>query len=205
MKPILGVLLALSLAACGLAGPQRATTWYVLDDLAPAVAASADPQPAWPGALLVMDTQSPGFYEDSALAYSRTPGTRGHYRYARLLDLPAQRATQLMRQRLERMGLFQTVAAPGAGIFGRYQLNTRLLDFYHDASQPPGAVRLVLEVELVSREDARRIAQIRIDTRAPTPSADATGAAKASSQALTQALDQLVAWLQALPRPSAQK
>lgn len=190
----------LPLGACGLNTPRQAPTWYVLEDLA-TTGPSPNASPAWPETLLLRETDAPAFYQGTALAYSRGAGTRGHYQYARLTEPPAPRLAQLLRRRLEQAALFQAVAPLASGVVGGYQLNTRLLDFYHDASQAPGEVILVLEVELIRRADARLLAHTRVETRAAAASHDARGAAAAGNVALTQALDQLTAWLARLPRP----
>lgn len=189
------VILLLSLAAlgaCGFTGPRHATTWYVLEDQGKVAAATA---PVWTDTLLLRETDAPTFYQSGALAYSRAAGTRGYYQYARQSEWPAPRITQLLRQRLERAALFPAVAPLGVGVSGGYQLNTRLLDFYHDAAQAPGEVILVLEAELIRRADARLIARTRVETRAPASSHDAAGAARAANHALTQALDRITDWL----------
>jgi len=194
MKAHLIIFSLLFLSGCGMSGPRQAATWYVLEDLGKPLA-SPGTKPAWPGTLLVRETDAPIFYQGSAMAYSRAAGTRGHYQYARQAELPAPRIAQLLRQRLEQSGLFSAVAPLGSGVEGGYQLNTRLLDFYHDAAQAPGEVKLVLEAELVRRGDAHLLARTRIETRAPAPSHDARGAAQGANVALTQALDRLTEWL----------
>jgi cholesterol transport system auxiliary component len=192
----------LCLGACGMSGPRTASTFYVLQDLGKKTANPTNPaaKPAWPGTLLVRETDAPTFYQASAMAYSRAAGTRGHYQYARLTELPAPRIAQLIRQRLEQSALFTAVVPLGSGIEGGYQLNTRLLDFYHDAVRAPGEVILVLEAELVRRGDAHLLAHTRIETRAPASSLDAGGAAQGANAALTQALDRLTEWLAGVPR-----
>lgn len=182
----------LLLGGCSLNGPRQATTWYVLED--PGQMAAA-PRPVWQDTLLLRETDAPAFYQGPALIYSRAAGTRGQYQYARLTEWPAPRIAQLLRQRLEQAALFQAVAPLGAGVSGGYQLNTRLLDFYHDARQAPGEVILVLEAELIRRADARLLARTRIETRAPAASHDAAGAAGAANAALGQALDRISVWL----------
>lgn len=182
----------LLLGGCGLTGPRQAATWYVLED--PGRTAAA-PRPVWRDTLLLRETDAPAFYQGPALIYSRAAGTRGQYQYARLTEWPAPRIAQLLRQRLEQAALFQAVAPLGAGVSGGYQINTRLLDFYHDARQAPGEVILVLEAELIRRADARLLARTHIETRAPAASHDAAGAAGAANAALGQALDRITVWL----------
>lgn len=194
MKALL-VLLFL-LAGCGISGPRQAATWYTLNDQG-STAAVARP---WVGTLLVGETEVPEFYQSRALAFSRTPGTRGHYQYARLTDSPAAAVAEAIRQRLGQSAVFTSVAAAGSGVSGEYRLNTRLLDFFHEAEHAPGQMKLVLEVELVQRQQARLLARTRIETTAPCATYDARGAAAASNVALTQALNQLTVWLAELPR-----
>ena len=191
----------LLLSACSLPGPRPAATWYVLEDQSSPTAIASSNKPIWPGTLLVRESDAPSFYQSSALAYSRTPGTRGHYQYARHTEMPGPRLATLIRQRLEQSGLFPAVAPLGSGVEGRYQINTRLLDFYHDAAQAPGTVKLHLEVELIRRADAHLLARTRIETSAPAPSHDAAGAARGANAAVTQALDQLTTWLTQIPKP----
>ncbi len=188
----------LFLAACSLPGPRPAPTWYVLDDLS---SATTLPRPVWPGTVLVRESDAPSFYQANAMAYSRAPGTRGHYQYARQTEMPAPRIAQLIRQRLEQTGLFPAVVPLGSGVEGSYQINTRLLDFYHDATQAPGTVQLRLEVELVRRSDAHLLARTRIETSAAATSHDARGAAQGANAAVTRALDQLTVWLGSIPQP----
>ena len=197
MKSHLILFCLLLLSACSLSGPRQAATWYVLEDLG---SATPTAKPAWPGTLLLRESDAATFYQSNTMAYSRAPGTRGYYQYARQTELPAPRIAQLIRQRLEQSGQFAAVAPLGAGVEGAYQLNTRLLDLYHDASQVPGEVKLLLEFELVRRSDAHLLAHTRIETRAAAPSHDARGAAQGANVALTQALDRLTAWLAGLPR-----
>lgn len=192
MKTPLSLALLLTLAGCGLGSPRPPVTWYVLEDRPAAVASAAT---AWPGPLLVRETETSDFYQSKALVFSRAAGTRNHYQYARQPEPPAAQLALLIRQRLEKSGLFPVVSMPGSGVESRYQLNTRLLDLYHDAAQAPGVVRLVLEAELVKLDEGRQLAVTRIETSAPTASHDAAGAAAASNQAVGQALDQLVEWL----------
>ncbi len=193
MQTRLAILLSLLLlAGCGLTGPRHAPTWYVLEDQGRTSAAST---PVWKDTLLLRETDAPAFYQGPALVYSRAAGTRGQYQYGRLTEWPAPRFTQLLRSRLEQAALFQAVAPLGAGVSGGYQLNTRLLDFYHDAARAPGEVVLVLEAELIRRADARLLARARIETRAAAQSHDAAGAAGAANAALTQALDRMMVWL----------
>lgn len=193
--------LALALAGCNvLAGRPRPVSLYVLQ--AP-MASAAAPAARSSAALLLGDTDAPGIYQGLNLVYSRTPGTLSQYQYARWSELPARRFNTLLRQRLDTSGLFQSVADVGAGVRGDLQLNIRLLEFQHDAAQPPGVARVALEAELVDRRGATLVARRLFHAETPAPSHDATGAALALGRASGQALDELVAWLERVRPPDA--
>jgi len=194
MGRLLPLLLPLVLAACGFSGPPRhAQTTYILQasEVPPAVTA-----PLWHGTLLVRDMEAPAFYENAALAFSREPGTRGHYQYAHLTDPPAIAMTSLITHRLDRSGLFQDVTALGQGVTGNWQLNLTLIDLYHDASSPPGSVHLAYEAELVRRDLAQAVARRHVEAVAAATTYDATGAAAAANRAIDTSLVQLTEWLQ---------
>jgi len=179
-----------------LAGRPHPVTLHVLEPPAGAVHASpAATTKISSAVLLVRDTESPGVFQSLNLVYSRTPGTLSYYQYARWSEMPARRFNTLMRQRLDASGLYGAVAEMGSGVLADYQLNTRLLDFHHDAAQSPGVARVFLEAELVHRRDARLIARRQFKAEAPVPAYDATGAANGLGLASARILDELMVWL----------
>lgn len=192
MKRLALFLLTLTLAGCSvMPGPAQPVTYYVLPDPGP-VAASGQ---VHPGVLLLREMDASSFYQARGLAYSREPGTRAHYQFAQWAELPARRLTWLLRQRLEESGIFATVAPLGGGVIGDYQLNTRLVDFYHDASTRPGSVRLLLDAELVNRAQGRLLARQAFLVQLPVSSYDANGAAEAMGRAANQMVDEIAVWL----------
>lgn len=170
---------------------EHAVTHHVLTDPGPVQRSPA----TQPGVLLVREMDAPAFYQLPRLAYSRTPGTRAHYEYARWSEPPAQRLTWLLRQRLEAAGVFEVVAPLGGSVRGDYQLNTRLVDFYHDTATSPGVVLLVLEAEVLRRNDARLLERRMFVAQQPVSSHDVAGATEAMGRAATRAIDELTLWL----------
>lgn len=203
MKKILSVTaLALALAGCisfdgkGGAAP---TIYYVLDDVVPVdAAAPATGAPADAGAarrtLLVLDTTSSGFYDNDQLVFSRTPGTRGYYQFARWTERPGKRFADLMRSRLDRLGGYRVAAASGQ-VRGDLLLDTELIEFYHDARSQPGQVHLVLRADLLDLKRRTLLDRRVFEQRVPVATYDAAGAAAASGIAVGHTLDQLAAWL----------
>ncbi len=193
MKPRLATAaLALLLSACvRLPGQGQAVTYHVLTDPGPVVPSLA-PQA---GTLLVREMDAPAFYQDPRLVFSRTAGTRTHYAYARWSEAPARRLTWLLSQRLEAARAFGTIAPLGGGVQGEYQLNTRLVDLYHDSASPPGIALLVLEAELVRRSDARLLGRRMFVAQEPVSTFDAGGAADAMGRAANRVIDDLIVWM----------
>lgn len=192
MKRLGLLLLAALLAGClRMPGPGQAVTYYVLSDPGPLVKSPHSHS----GTLLLREMDAPALYQVPSPVYSREAGTRAHYQFARWSEPPAKRLTWLMRQRLDAAGVFAVVSPLGGGVRGDYQLNTRLVDFYHDAASPPGVVLLVLEAELLRRSDARLLERRLFVAQQAVSSNDAAGATEAMGRAANRVIDDLTLWL----------
>lgn len=203
------LVLLLALVGCSLPGARtQAISYHVLQApiLAPDSASVAStqviPVDTRRPLLLLRDTEANVFAHNPRLVYSRAAGTRAYYQYAFWTEAPPKQLQTLLRQRLLASGLYAGVVPLASGVRGDFQLNFRLLDFFHDAAVTPGLARIRLEAELIERGSARLIAQRTFLAQAPLASQDAASAAVALGQASGQALDQLVAWLTAI-QPSS--
>ena len=205
------IALVLALSGCvniGQHGNTPGVVYYVLDDNGSAAAPvparadalkDSDPPRAKERAesaptLLVPDTTAGGFYDADQLVFSRSAGTRGQYQFARWTERPGKRFADLLRARLDRLGSYR-VAAVGGYVRGDLMLDTRLVEFYHDASSEPGTMRLELRAELVDLRQRTLLGRRTFDQRVPLASYDAAGAAQASNVAVSRVLDDLSAWL----------
>ena len=192
LSRILILIAALTVGCTQLVSPKRVATHHVLTDPGPIV-----PSPrTLPATLLVREMDAPALYHVPRLVYSREAGTRKHYAYANWSELPAPRLTWLLRQRLEAADTFAVIAGLGSGIRGDYQLNTRLVDLYHEATEPPGTVLLILEAELLRRSDGELVGRRIFIAQHPAARFDAEAAADAMGRAATQVIDDLIAWLE---------
>lgn len=190
--------LASLLTGCINVGDRTATpavVFYVLND--PAPPAMALPVRADAPTLLVLDTATGSFYDTEQLIFSNSPGTRGQYQFARWTERPGKRFAELMRVRLDRQGAWH-VSTAGGYVRGDLMLDTELIEFYHDAVSQPGQVRLVLRAELVDLKQRKLLGRRVFEQQVALATYDAAGAAQASSQAASQALDELTAWLATL-------
>jgi cholesterol transport system auxiliary component len=186
---------AAGLAACSLlpGAPSQPVVHYILTDPGPLVFGAY----THPGVLLLREMDVPAFYQVPRLAYSREAGTRSHYEYARWSEPVGQRLTWLLRQRIEQAKVFDNVAGLSSGVLGDYQLNTRLVDFFHEAASPPGVVLLVLEAELIRRDTAQLIGHRLFVSQIPVARHEAAAASDAMGVAANQVIDELILWLEA--------
>ena len=144
--------------------------------------------------LLVLDTTTGGFYDSDQLVFSRSAGTRGQYQFARWTERPGRRFAELLRARLDQLGRYR-VAPAGGVVRGDLMLDTRLVEFYHDATSEPGQVRLELRAELVDLKQRRLLGRHTFEQKVPLTTYDAAGAVQASNLAVSRVLDDLSTWL----------
>ena len=144
--------------------------------------------------LLVLDTTTARYYNTDQLIFSRSPGTRGQYQFARWTERPGKRFADLMRTRLDQQSAWR-VSAAGGYVNGDVLLDTELVEFYHDATSNPGHVRLELRAELVDLKKRSLLGRRVFAQNVPLTSYDAAGAAAASNLAVSRALDDLGVWL----------
>lgn len=197
-RVVAGLSLVLMTAGCINVGLDNKNappeTNYVLNDLG-----RTPPQhPPKDLSLVVLDTQTSAFYDTDGLVYSDSKGTRSYYRYARWTERPGKRMTDLIRLRLDREKLFRTVVGNGQ-VKGDWLLETELIEFYHDAAQAPGKVRIVLQADVVDLASHTPVGHKLFNVEEDLPSFDAAGAHQGFDRATTRLLDELMDWLAALP------
>lgn len=185
----------IGLSACTLPGARTQPIRYFVLEVPPMTTSPTVANAARP-VLLLREAEPGGFGQNLHLIYSRAPGTQAQYQYALWNEAPPKKLHTLLRERLLASGLYAGVVPLGSGVQGDYQLNVRLHEFFHNATQMPGSARVRLEVELIQRSSARLLAQQMFVAEAALSSADATGAAAALGQASGKALDAVIAWLQ---------
>ncbi|MGO9445982.1 MAG: ABC-type transport auxiliary lipoprotein family protein [Thiobacillaceae bacterium] len=199
-KAALGGILLLLVSGCinlGIGGNKDtpAITNFVLDDLGrPAV--SRTPKPL---TLVVLDTQASAFYDADALAYSDRRGTRAYYQYAHWTERPGTRLTDLITLRLDREPLFTTVVGD-TDVRGDWSLETELLEFYHDATQRPGEVRVELSADVVDLASHTLVGHKLFSVTDALATYDAAGAHDSFNRATTRLLSELTDWLASLSK-----
>jgi cholesterol transport system auxiliary component len=183
-----------ALAGCLSFGQQETQRYYVLE---PAPAKAKAVSPPRPSTLLITPTTASGFYETPEIVYSRAPGERAYYQLSTWTERPGRRITELLAMRLERDGLFKTVATAASGVQGDVVLNTHLAEFFHDSATPPGTVKVTIAAALIDPARRTVLARRTFDQSAAAATYDATGAVQAFNQAIAAILDDISEWIDA--------
>ena len=191
--------LALALSGCvnldlGAGKDTKAIVYYVMEDGGRATSA-ATPSPR---TLLLADTVAGAFYDTDGMAFSSKPGTRGYYQLARWSERSSKRFSDLLLARLEHEKIFAAVSQVSGNVRGDWLLTTEILDFYHDAAQQPGVVRMALRAEVVNLKNRTLLARKTFVLSVPVSSFDASGAHQAFNEAATRTLNELADWLKEL-------
>jgi len=184
----------------GLGGEGTALAQYRLEDLSPRMQARAAPVDR---RLLITTLPSETIGDTYSMAYTRAAQQRQYYQFASWTDRPSARIVQLLIERIETRGVFESVSRLGGGIGGGLILNIGVNEFVHDIRS--STVRIEVTAELIERRGRDLVERKRFTTSAPVAEESAPAAVTAWSRALTSLLDELVPWLEktteALPPP----
>ncbi len=192
----IGIVLLSGCVNLDLPGVSNSTpiVYYVLEDAGrPAPAATPSPK-----TLILVDTLTGTFYDNDGMAFSKEPGTRGYYQFARWTERPGKRFTDLLITRLEQEKLFAAVAQTGTNVHGDWLLTTDIVELYHNAVKQPGMVKLVLRAEVTDLKSRTLVSRQLFTQSVPAPSYEAGGAYQAFNQAVSASLNELTDWLKTL-------
>jgi len=181
-------------AACSVPklGPGEATRYYVLVDQRED---SVEAPHQIKGTLLVLETEAAPFLASRKIIFSDSPSERGYYQYASWTESPNKQITGLLVNRLEESKALSTVTKVSGTTVGDFQLNSELLELYHDISERPGKARVSLRVELVNLKTRKIIAQKKFSAQAKLEEYDAAAAVEGLSHAVSNILHQVQSWL----------
>lgn len=203
IRLLLAVSTAAFTAACinvGLGGEASPQAQYRLEDLSPKVQPRSTPIDR---RLLLSTTPFESIGDTHSMAYSRAGQQREFYQFASWTDRPSARIVQLLTERIEARGMFESVSRLGGGIGGGLILNVGVSEFVHDVRT--GTARVEVTAELIERRGRNLVERKRFTASAPVAAENAPSAVAALSRALTTLFDELVPWLErtveALPPP----
>ncbi len=191
---ILICVICLHLCGCGsLLGIKRADeSFFVLTDNQKLPAA---PLASYKLRLLVRETKASAFIDSYKIIFSENPSTRGYYQFAKWAETPPAQFTRMLLDRAERAGICQTVSRLGSSALGDIQLNTEILEFYHDTQHTPGSIVIRLNAELVDLREYKTLSERSFTKKVPVEDYSAAGAVAAFSVGTNDLLDELLVWL----------
>ena len=155
---------------------------------------TAEPLPQHNTRLLVADAKANAFINSQKIIFSEGRYTRGYYQLARWVESPADRFTLLLIERLNRAKSFSTVSRLGSSGLGDVQLNTEIIDFFHDTEDMPGKTVVRVNAELVDLTRRTSLGTQSFEQQVPVKEYSAEGAVKAFTQAVNKILDDIVVW-----------
>ncbi len=145
--------------------------------------------------IFISDANSAAFINSLHILFSRSPETRGAYQLAAWTEPPPKRLAAILVERIECANLFHSVLRHSVYADVDLQLNTELIDFYHDISSKPGHVTVSLRAELLDLKKREVIASRLFTKEQSVMSFDVDGAVLAFSQASAALTDEIVVWL----------
>lgn len=175
-----------------LAGCAATSHVYQLED-ARAVQKPA-PRDAQAPVLRMLATRSDSYDDRQDLTFGTPAGERGHYRYARWSTLPSQRLHELLFRRLDASSAFSVVLDSYAPGNEQCDLETVLLDWYHDTTMQPGQAVVSVRASLYGFPDQRLVSRQTFRATAPLQHYDGASAAHALDAAGNRLLNMMTDW-----------
>lgn len=148
--------------------------------------------------LLVKEPRGEGFIGTQRIIFKRDAVEQGYYQSASWVEPPTKKLGQLFVETLSRRALFRSVTRSASGSLGDLQLNTEVIEFYHDSATEPGKAMVRISAELINLRTRGVIAQRDFTATAAVEEYSARGAVEAFGKATTQLLKELTEWVSAL-------
>jgi len=182
----------LALAACGVI-PKREPT-AIFEPARPAAAQHAD----WPRAnwsLVVAKPVASAMLDSDRIVVRPAGGEITVYKASAWTDTAPELVQSALLHRFEDSGKILSVARPGSGVRGDYQLQTDLRAFesvYAGEGRPEARVEIY--ARLVDASDGKVVAARLFSESEPAASEDLTAVVDAFSRALGRATDGVAGW-----------
>lgn len=199
MRQFFGLLLLLSLTSCSslLGVTAEEHHWYQI----PAMAAFTPVEASNLSSkrLLVKDARADSFVNTHKIIFSADGVEQGSYQFASWVEPPPSRFTQLLVQGLGESKIFTSVSPLSSSTLADLQLNTGILECYHDTSSAPGQAKIRIVVELVNMKNWSLVEQTTFERAVPVAAYDSRGAVDALAKAVHLLVGDIISWLSRQP------
>ncbi len=188
---------AATLSACSLSVDAFSVKFYQLPDVA---VQSLPPNMHHSGVMLaVREARANPLINSHKILFSSDGVEQGFYQYASWAESPPKRFTALLISALEHSGAFDSVTHIANSTLNTYQLNTEILELYHDTADRPGMAKIKVRIEVVETVTRRLAAQQVFASEKKLDSYDARGAVDAMGAAVNEVIGEIVQWSGSLP------
>ncbi len=153
-----------------------------------------------PQVLLIKDTEADTFIKSNKIIFADSSYERGYYRFASWVESPPKKFSTILLLALEESNSFKTVSRSTGSVLGDLQLNTEMIECYHDTSSTLGKGDAVVKIrtELVDLNERTIIDRKEFSAVIPVHSYDASGAVQGIDVAINKIVIEIVNWVSKL-------
>lgn len=169
--------------------------FVLLGETSPATQGEQKPEALAEGKVLLLSLpKAAPFLNSQRIAFGEG-NTRGYYQFSSWVEAPPQRLQYILIDKLRQASLFSTVISESTPLSPELVLNSELQEFYHDKGDPPGNVKVIMNVELIDFRQKKLLAQQLFTVEKEVKDYSATGAVNAFSQAVEALSQELLNWV----------
>ena len=192
VKGAFALLLLGALAGCGIL-PKREPTAIFEPTRAPATPRADLPRASW--SLIVARPVASGLLDNDRIAVRPAPGEISVYKASAWTETAPELVQSALLRRFEDSGRILSVARPGSGVRGQFQLQTELRVF-ESVYVSPGRPEAQIEIyaKLVNTADGEVVAARTFRETEAAASENLSSVVDAFGLALNRSTDQILAW-----------
>lgn len=154
--------------------------------------------------ILVSAIESSAFLDSPRIVFSTAPDVRADYQQAAWVESLPDAVEHSVIRRLKCEGAFRGVEDRNTTVRADYQLNIRLIDFYHDAVTVPGLVKLQASAEFVDVTSRTLASRTSFDIQEKVSTVENKDVVDAFQKANRRFLDELSVWIRSAMPPASE-
>lgn len=194
MKKIILIFLISGLI-CGcllpLGNKQPTKTIYVLGDQ---IKFSESSLKKIPIRIWITKTESSSLIDSRKILFSRGTSSRGEYQLASWAEPPPARFTELLEQAFTNSQVFKSVFVGSNLVQADVALDTKILEFYHDAAIKPPLVRVQVSTILLNLQSRNIIAKNTFEKNLVIEENNVKGAVAGFDRAIEEIISEIITW-----------
>lgn len=185
----------LSSLICGcllpLGNKQPTKTIYVLGDQ---IKFSESSLKKIPIRIWITKTESSSLIDSRKILFSRETSSRGEYQLASWAEPPPTRFTELLEQAFTNSQAFKAVFVGSNLAQADVALDTKILEFYHDAAITPPLVRVQVSAILLTLQSRNVIAKNTFEKNLVIEENNVQGAVAGFDRAIEEIINEILIW-----------